>query len=757
MKIIKAEQAKLENLLETLNIDLFEDKPFVICGLMNGYTNKDGKKVKGIKELWKELNNNRNTLSIEEVEKEKNKIYSLSKQRIGNNFFSYEEAIEKIESEYAKSIGLWIPQGYIVVDADDLETSNKILEYIKEKEIDTPIIKTPHGYQFIFKYDSVESQMVKGTINLGCKVDYRCANKGYIVLPLNTPNREIYNNNGNIEYITHKLLPADEQPKEVIKKSNSKKVTQKTSKKVGRPKKNEVNFEEGSRNNNLYKYLCGYVNNTQLRDYNTMLMFALGVNQFKCNPPLEQEEVETIVKSVIENYAPADFLDEKGKVIPYVMAETIVKDYNCISDKISSYVYNGLSYEEVEIDYYKYIDKYIEDKNLVKMPLVKEITSQIFRQTYKGTIENSREYINFKNGLLNVNTRELIPHNKDVITLGTLNGNYDPSIKSIAGTKFENYLKTSLTDELIPVVQEMLGVCLYPLTDKIHYFYILAGEGRNGKGVLLDIILNMIPTTLRSGITMADYDTRFANATIKGKQINICTDDRTTRLEGIGNLKSVTAGEGIYVERKGVDGEMIQAILTHISAINVLPSLQEKSNALFDRMILIPFEKTFGTLEEVQEGTKDALRDPNLKSYIINNEMDIVINWALDGLFRVIDNGYKFTKTDSIKNKMEEYRDEVDSVRAWIKSEIKPFKAVVNSDYRKDKDLFKWYKEYCEEEDVMAVGKKAFKEGCRRYLKSYYKVIDRYECYSVLREYNGAVTPNTMVACEYEPSDDMPF
>lgn len=755
MRLIKADKEKLENLLETLNIDLFEDKPFVICGLMKGYKNKAGKEVKGITELWKELNNNRNKLSLEEVEKAKNEIYSLSKQRIGNKFYNYEEALKSVENEYAKSIGLWIPQGYIVVDADDLETSEKILEYIKEKDLDTPIIKTPHGYQFIFKYDSVESQMVKGTINLGCKVDYRCANKGYIVLPLNTPNREVYNNNGNVEYITHKLLPADEQPKEVIKKSNTQKVTQKITKKAGRPKKNEVNFEEGSRNNNLYKYLCGYVNNTQLRDYNTMLMFALGVNQFKCSPPLEQEEVETIVKSVIENYAPADFIDQKGKVIPYVMAETITKDYNCISDKISSYIYNGLSYEEVEIDYYKYIDKYIEDKNLIKMPLVKEITSQIFRQTYKGTIENSREYINFKNGLLNINTRELVPHNKYVITLGTLNGSYDQSKRSIAGTKFENYLKTSLTDELIPVVQEMLGVCLYPLTDKIHYFYILTGEGRNGKGILLDIILNMIPTTLRSGITMADYDTRFANASIKGKQINICTDDRTTRLEGIGNLKSVTAGEGIYVERKGVDGEMIQAILTHISAINVLPSLQEKSNALFDRMILIPFEKTFGTLEEVQEGTKDSLRDPNLKSDIINNELDIVINWALEGLFRVIDNGYKFTKTDSIKNKMEEYRDEVDSVRAWIKNEIKPFKARVNSDYRKDKDLFKWYKEYCEDEDVMPVGKKAFKEGCRRYLKSYWKVIDRYDCYSVLREYNGAVTPNTFT--EVATDEDLPF
>ena len=62
----------------------------------------------------------------------------------------------------------------------------------------------------------------------------------------------------------------------------------------------------------------------------------------------------------------------------------------------------------------------------------------------------------------------------------------------------------------------MLGVCLYPLTDKVAYFYFLTGEGRNGKGVLLDIILNIIPNEFRSGISIKDYDTQLANAELKG-------------------------------------------------------------------------------------------------------------------------------------------------------------------------------------------------------------------------------------------------
>lgn len=732
---VKIEKEKLENLLDTLNIDLFEDETFVICGGMKSYNLKDGTYKKGIRELRKEFKENLPNLTSDEIEEVKKKVYKLSKQRIGNKLYKYEDAIEKVVSGFACCIGLWIPKGYIVVDADDLETSNTILNFIKEKELDTPIIQTPHGYQFIFKHEGDAIQSVKAEIGLGVKVDYRCAGKGYIVLPFNTPHRAVYNNNGNVEYIYHKLLPVEEEkaikPKEIQQKNTSSK-----------PKKNKVAskeptpvFEEGSRNDSLYRFLCGYVNNTQLRNYDILLMFAKGVNLEKCNPPLNTEEVETIVKNVIENYTPPAYLNDKGKIIHYRLAETIVNDYNCISDKMSSYIYDENSYKEVPMDYYKIIDKYISDKELMKSAMVKEVTSQIYSQTYRGTIENSRSHINFKNGLFNIKTRELEPHSKDIVTLGTINGEYDPKLTDITGTNFEKYLTSSLSAELIPVVQEMLGVCLYPLTDKIHYFYILTGEGRNGKGVLLDIILNMIPKNLRSGITMADYDTRFANASIKGKQINICTDDRTTRLEGIGNLKSVTAGEGIYVERKGVDGEMIKAILTHISAFNVLPSLQEKSTALFDRMIIIPFKRTFGTAEEVARGEKDAVRDVNLKTNIIENELDIVVNWALEGLLRVIDNGYKFTITDAIKNTMEEYREEVDSVRAWIKAGVTPLTGPIsnirNSEFIRDTELLNWYRDFCEDEGITPVGKTKFKQGLQRVLGKYLKSIHNYKCYAV--------------------------
>lgn len=697
---LKQQEKDLDKLIDLLEIDYYEDKNFVLC---NG------------------------------------------KIRINGDFYTYESALEKLKNKDCNRIGLWIPKGFLVVDTDTVEASKIVGKYVKEKGMTTPVIKTAKGYHFFFKYEGNMTQMVKGTVNLGCEVDYRVADKGYVILPINDKNRVI-KQIGDIDNITHKLLPVNQEKN--VKSNKKNKISEKNI--IENTKK--VEFLSGSRNDNLFRYLCGFVNNTQLRDYNNMLMLAIGINQTLCNPPLETTEVERIVTSVIETYAPDTYIDDKGKIIPYVLAETIAKDFNCISDNISSYIYNGKSYEEIPNCYYKIIDKYIENKKLIKTSMTNEVTNQIYKQTYTGTIENQRGYINFKNGIYDLKSRSLIDHTKDIITLGINNGNYNKNCSDIKGTKFEKYLKSSLSEDLIPVVQEMLGVCLYPLTDKVHYFYIFTGCGRNGKGVMLSIIENLIPSNLRSGITMADYDTRFANSSIKGKQINLCTDDNTTRLEGIGNLKSVTAGEGIFTEKKGKDGEMIKAYLTHISSFNELPSVKEKAPALFDRMIVIPFNKTFGTTEEVAKGEKDLVRDPLLKEQILKNELDIIINWALAGLLRVIDNGYVFTTSKSSADKKEEYLTSVDSSLEWIKENVTTVEGLSIDRYIKGSQMFEHYKTWCKKEDKHPLGKQKFFDSLRVKLRSNWKSHNNADKYAVKLKYIGLKTH-----CSYDSKEDLPF
>lgn len=79
-------------------------------------------------------------------------------------------------------------------------------------------------------------------------------------------------------------------------------------------------FEEGSRNSNLHNYLSGKINKEDFRDYDTLMAHAKVINETRCNPPLEDEEVETIVNSVYKdlqngNYEVKDEEKEKEREI----------------------------------------------------------------------------------------------------------------------------------------------------------------------------------------------------------------------------------------------------------------------------------------------------------------------------------------------------------------------------------------------------------------------------------------------------------
>lgn len=442
---------------------------------------------------------------------------------------------------------------------------------------------------------------------------------------------------------------------------------------------------------------------------------------------LVEQAINNGVEQEHENVKNNHFIyNDSGKVIPYYLAKVIAENHNIISDKISMYSYEDNIYKEVEPNAFKYIDNIIDDKQQVKINLINEVTGQIRNMTYRDEIETTRGYIHFNNGLFDVKSRQFVEPNKDIICFGKIPYNYDPKKADIRQTRFARFITSSLNEEMLPVIQELIGVCLYPITDKRAYFYVLYGEGRNGKGVLMDLMLNMIPKNLRSSIPIGGYDTRFINAAIKGKTLNICLDDKTSRLEEIGNFKSVTAGEEIYAEKKGQDGTTIKSILTHISAFNKLPSMNEKANAFFDRMIAIEFKTTFGTQEQVARGEKDELEDIHLKQDILENEMEIIVAWGLEGLFRIIDNDYVFTSNKELIENKESYRNEVDSVRQWALSNLIPIEGnFTNKDLIKAVDLFKRYKSWCEDEGQKPVGRNTFLASMKSLYRGKWKEVDR--------------------------------
>ena len=60
--------------------------------------------------------------------------------------------------------------------------------------------------------------------------------------------------------------------------------------------------------------------------------------------------------------------------------------------------------------------------------------------------------------------------------------------------------------------------------------------------------------------------------------------------------------------------------MTMFFGLNTMPESDDNSVGFFRRPIIIPFNNSFGTSEEVEKGIRDKVKDPNLANRIIKKE-----------------------------------------------------------------------------------------------------------------------------------------
>ena len=106
-------------------------------------------------------------------------VRCLGKKRIDNSIVSQQAADAHIFS--GGQIGWWVRTGYIIVDID--EGKEQALQIVKKLRLKTLMAKTPKGLHLYFKCDKEYPQKVGMVLPCGLKCDFRCANKGYVILP----------------------------------------------------------------------------------------------------------------------------------------------------------------------------------------------------------------------------------------------------------------------------------------------------------------------------------------------------------------------------------------------------------------------------------------------------------------------------------------------------------------------------------------------------------------------------------------------
>ncbi len=226
------------------------------------------------------------------------------------------------------------------------------------------------------------------------------------------------------------------------------------------------------------------------------------------------------------------------------------------------------------------------------------------------------------NGLLNLDTADLLPHSPDFFAVVAIDTAFDPAA---ACPRWDAYVAdvTSGDGTKAAVLQEMAGLCL-DANSAIKWFGILSGGGDNGKSVYLNALVSVLGESNVSGVSLNKIGEKFGSFPLFGKLLNAVGDDAFHESSDESELKKLTGGDLIEFEPKCVNVITARNTAKLIFSVNTVPTFSDSSDAIWNRLQLVPFTRTF------TDGEKNPAM---LKPGYFNTSG--VLNWMLAGLQRV--------------------------------------------------------------------------------------------------------------------------
>lgn len=257
-----------------------------------------------------------------------------------------------------------------------------------------------------------------------------------------------------------------------------------------------------------------------------------------------------------------------------------------------------------------------------------------------------------KNGYLSVDHHGVVmkPHDKSLGLRYVLSCEFNPA--AATPTIFNKMLSTILPDvEVRNRVQEYIGYTLLP-DARFQRAQFWLGKGANGKSALANIIQALHQ---RTAAVQLDRLEGFYMANMIGASLIYC-DEAPSRAINEQAIKSLIAGELVQIDRKYLSPVSTRIMGKWLILSNHFLTVNDQSTGFWRRFDVIPFSV------EIPQSEQDSL----LAKSIIDKELTGVLNWALEGLVRLLSRG-KFDENlpSAIRQAIQSAKVETNSVLAW--------------------------------------------------------------------------------------------
>jgi P4 family phage/plasmid primase-like protien len=200
---------------------------------------------------------------------------------------------------------------------------------------------------------------------------------------------------------------------------------------------------------------------------------------------------------------------------------------------------------------------------------------------------------------------------------------------------------------------------------------ILVGPSRTGKTELARFLRLLVGNPIATP-SVAEVSERFglsslydATAWVRDDAINEGDDLDPQR------FKTIVTGEPIDIERKHRDAiRGVELALPVVLTANALPRARDKSDALFNRSLVLELTNVISEEDAFRFRTELGVpRGQTVASSIFGTEGPGILNWALDGLDRLLERG-RYELPEAVRVAVQRFKEDNNPVGEWARTSI---------------------------------------------------------------------------------------
>lgn len=372
-----------------------------------------------------------------------------------------------------------------------------------------------------------------------------------------------------------------------------------------------------------------------------------------------------------------EFTNEKGTILPKKLGEYIKGRYNIVHIKQTDtmnrnealttplYSYNPLYgvYEALDVNgdapLHNMIFNITDD---IEIPSGKmSETLKYIKATAPVLPFIDTNIIAFKNALYDVENDAVLEKDHSIVTTTRMtNVEYNPD--KVEHDQLDTFMFNLFGGQeddadMMRFIYEVVGYCLVNNTFA-QKFFILYGEGGNGKSSFLQLLTSLLTESNVSNIALIDIGaSQFRLAEIVGKYANIGDDIESTAILNTASLKKIVTGDTIIVEPKHLKPYSYKPHAKLFFSCNSIPRIYDNSTGMKDRLVIIPMTNRI---------RNTAIATPHIVREIIKSGgLTVLLNRALEGLRRLRSQG-AFTEPPRVTALTASYIKENDQVAQFL-------------------------------------------------------------------------------------------